>query len=261
MDEIKKLIDGFYRFRTQHYERDGTPFKQLVREGQAPKIMVIACCDSRVDPAIVTDCDPGDLFVVRNVANLVPPYETSGHYHGTSAALEFAVRFLAVRHVVVLGHARCGGIRALVQGVDGGNDRSQFIQPWMEIATAARRKAMSGKAGQPSADVERACEQAAIEVSLDNLLTICSFHHRQVHEGGFELRFTKAGEVQVWAPDGTRLPAVPAVQPEPAVFEWVGGGWDVRDGERPAGDGAFPLPIWDGEPVDYGACVDALIRA
>lgn len=170
MDEIKKLIDGFHRFRAQHYGRDGTPFKQLVREGQAPKTMVIACCDSRVDPAIVTDCDPGDLFVVRNVANLVPPYETGGHYHGTSAALEFAVRFLAVRHVVVLGHARCGGIRALVQGVDGG-EPSQFIQPWMEIAAAARLKAMDGKTGRPPAEAERACEQAAIEVSLDNLLS------------------------------------------------------------------------------------------
>ncbi|HYA38575.1 MAG TPA: carbonic anhydrase [Candidatus Methylomirabilis sp.] len=171
MDEIKKLIDGFHRFRTRHYERDGTPFKQLVREGQAPKIMVIACCDSRVDPAIITDCDPGDLFVVRNVANLVPPYETTGHYHGTSAALEFAVRFLGVRHLVVLGHARCGGIRALLQGVDGGDDRSQFIQPWMEIATEARRKATGGRTRLVSAEVERACEQAAIEVSLNNLLT------------------------------------------------------------------------------------------
>ena len=171
MEEIKKLIDGFYRFRARHYERDGTPFKQLVREGQSPKVMVIACCDSRVDPAIVTDCDPGDLFVVRNVANLVPPYETTGHYHGTSAALEFAVRFLGVRHVVVLGHARCGGIRALLQGVDGGDDRSQFIQPWMEIATEARRKATGGRTTPVSAEVERACEQAAIEVSLNNLLT------------------------------------------------------------------------------------------
>jgi len=171
MEEIKKLIDGFHRFRTKHYEHDGSSFKQLVREGQSPKIMVIACCDSRVDPAIITDCDPGDLFVVRNVANLVPPYETSGHYHGTSAALEFAVRFLAVRHVVVLGHARCGGIRALLQGLDSGEDRSQFIQPWMEIAAAARDKAAGG-AGKPgSADSERACEQAAIEASLGNLLT------------------------------------------------------------------------------------------
>ena len=171
MDEIKKLIDGFHRFRAKHYEHDGSPFKQLVREGQAPKIMIIACCDSRVDPALITDSDPGDLFVVRNVANLVPPYETSGHYHGTSAALEFAVRFLAVRHVAVLGHAHCGGIRALLQGLDSGDDRSQFIQPWMEIATEARDKATAGTAAPGSGAVERACEQAAIEVSLKNLLT------------------------------------------------------------------------------------------
>jgi carbonic anhydrase len=171
MDEIKKLIEGFQRFRARHYEHGGTPFVQLVREGQAPKTMVIACCDSRVDPAIITDCDPGDLFVARNVANLVPPYETGGHYHGTSAALEFAVRFLGVRHVVVLGHARCGGIRALLQGVDGSHERSQFIQPWMQIAQAARHKALSQMAGRPAAEVERACEQAAIEVSLANLLT------------------------------------------------------------------------------------------
>ena len=97
--------------------------------------------------------------------------------------------------------------------------------------------------------------------SLDNLLTLCSFHHRQVHEGGFELRFTKAGEVDAWGPDGKRLQAVPVVQPEPAVFDWVDGGWDPRDGTRPEADGAFPVPMWDGEPVDYSACVDALISA
>lgn len=171
MEEIKKLIDGFQRFRTKHYERGGSSFKQLVREGQAPKIMVIACCDSRVDPAIVTDCDPGDLFVVRNVANLVPPYETSGHHHGTSAALEFAVRFLSVRHVAVLGHAHCGGIRALLQGLDRGDDHSQFIQPWMEIAAAARDQSTAKTAAHGPADVERACEQAAVGVSLGNLLT------------------------------------------------------------------------------------------
>jgi hypothetical protein len=96
--------------------------------------------------------------------------------------------------------------------------------------------------------------------SLDNLLTLCSFHHRQVHERGFELRLTKSGDVEAWAPDGKCLAAVPTVQPEPAVFEWTDGGWDARDGRRPDGDGTFPLPMWDGEPVDYGACVDALIR-
>lgn len=171
MDEIRKLIDGFGRFRAHYYERDREPYKLLVRQGQSPKIMVIACCDARVDPAIVTDCDPGDLFVVRNVANLMPPFETTGHYHGTSAALEFAVRFLEVKHVIVLGHARCGGIRALLQGVNGEDDLGQFIKPWMEIAADARAKAAAAVTNRSTADLERACEQAAIQVSLDNLLT------------------------------------------------------------------------------------------
>ncbi|HEY4183910.1 MAG TPA: DUF222 domain-containing protein [Polyangia bacterium] len=97
--------------------------------------------------------------------------------------------------------------------------------------------------------------------SLGNLVTLCSFHHRQVHEGGFEVRFTRGGEIDVWTPEGRRLPAVPRFGPAPDAFAWVDGGWDIRDGERPYGDGAFPLPIWDGEPIDYGAAVDALIRA
>ncbi len=171
MDEIRKLIDGFGRFRAHYYERDRESFKQLVHRGQSPKIMVIACCDARVDPAIITDCDPGDLFVVRNVANLMPPFEATGHYHGTSAALEFAVRFLEVKHVIVLGHARCSGIRALLQGVNGGDDLGQFIKPWMEIAADARTKATAGAANRSTTELERACEQAAIQVSLDNLLT------------------------------------------------------------------------------------------
>ena len=167
-DEIRKLIDGFGRFRAAHFETADNLYQRLTREGQAPRTMVIACCDSRVDPAIITDCDPGDLFVVRNVANLVPPYETAGHYHGTSAALEFAVLCLNVRHVVVMGHARCGGIRALLGGLPQDGGVGQFITPWMEIANAARREAASA-AG--SADAERAVEQAAIGISLANLMT------------------------------------------------------------------------------------------
>ncbi|HEY4185498.1 MAG TPA: DUF222 domain-containing protein [Polyangia bacterium] len=97
--------------------------------------------------------------------------------------------------------------------------------------------------------------------SLDNLLTLCTFHHRQVHEGGFEVRFTTEGALDAWTPCGQRLPAVPTVKPEPGVVEWVEGSWDVRDGERPDADGAFLPPLWDGEPVDYTACVDALIAA
>ena len=85
-DEIQKLVDGIDRFRSEHYESDDSLYQRLTRDGQSPRVMVIACCDSRVDPAIITDCNPDDLFVVRNVANLVPPHETGGHYHGTSAA-------------------------------------------------------------------------------------------------------------------------------------------------------------------------------
>lgn len=168
MDDIDRLVAGFGRFQERYYRQERHLFERLVRQGQSPKIAVIACCDSRVDPAIITDCDPGDLFVVRNVANLVPPYETGGAYHGTSAALEFAVRTLRVSHVVVFGHARCGGIRALV---DGGGEHGGFIAPWMEIASSAREDVV---ARLPNATRdERLCavEQRAIQVSLSNLLT------------------------------------------------------------------------------------------
>jgi len=165
-DEIKKLIAGFRRFHSEHFETEDGLYQRLTREGQSPRTMVIACCDSRVDPAIITDCDPGDLFVVRNVANLVPPYETGGHYHGTSAALEFAVRVIGVRHVIVLGHARCGGIRSLINGLPGSGDIGQFIRPWMAIAEEARSIHDRGGPERPGA-----AEQAAIRVSLRNLLS------------------------------------------------------------------------------------------
>lgn len=171
MDAIRKLIDGFGRFRAQHYERDGTPFRQLVRLGQSPRIMIIACCDSRVDPAIVLDCDPGDLFVVRNVANLVPPYEAGGGYHGTSAAIEFAVSVLRVEHVIIMGHAYCGGIRALIGDPRLGAVAGQFITPWMSIAEAARREVLAALPHVGDEDRARACEQAALRVSLKNLMS------------------------------------------------------------------------------------------
>lgn len=169
-DEIQKLIDGFSRFRAEHYETDDGLYQRLTRDGQSPRVMVIACCDSRVDPAIITDCNPGDLFVVRNVANLVPPYETGGHYHGTSAALEFAVRCLHVQDVIVLGHSRCGGIRALIAGIQGADGLGQFIAPWMAIAAEARALLPTVQ-GEPDAALTRQCEQGAIRISLRNLLS------------------------------------------------------------------------------------------
>jgi carbonic anhydrase len=170
-DEILKLVDGFKRFRHEHFHTEDGLYQRLTREGQSPRIMVIACCDARVDPAIITDCDPGDLFVVRNVANLVPPNESGGHYHGTSAALEFAVRGLGVRHVIVLGHARCGGIRALLHDAIGTGESSQFIQPWMTIATKARDTTLQAGLDPLSDAAARQCEQDAVRISLENLLS------------------------------------------------------------------------------------------
>jgi carbonic anhydrase len=171
MKEIRKLLAGFRRFRKRHYERGDMSFRQLVSAGQSPKVMIIACCDSRVDPAIITDSDPGDLFVVRNVANLVPPCEQGGGYHGTSAALEFAVTFLRVSHVIVMGHARCGGIRALLGNIQFEGDAGRFISPWMSIAGQARRAVAATHATADPDARAAACERAAICVSLANLMT------------------------------------------------------------------------------------------
>ncbi len=185
-DEISKLVDGFRRFRREHFHTEDGLYQRLTREGQSPRIMVIACCDARVDPAIITDCDPGDLFVVRNVANLVPPNESGGHYHGTSAALEFAVRGLQVRHVVVLGHARCGGIRALLHDATGMGDSSQFIQPWMTIAAQARDAVLEHGLDPLSDSAARQCEQNAIQISLGNLLSFPWISER-VRDGALQL--------------------------------------------------------------------------
>jgi carbonic anhydrase len=145
---------------------------------------MIACCDSRVDPAILMDCDPGDLFIVRNVDNLVPPWESVGHYHGTSAALEFAVNHLQVENIIVMGHANCGGIQALWH--DDGTTASQFIHPWVSIAQAAKDKVKVRHAEHGTGERLTACEQAAILVSLDNLLSFAYIKER-VEQGNLSL--------------------------------------------------------------------------
>jgi carbonic anhydrase len=184
MSSPHQLIEGFRRFRELHFAEDSVQFQDLVQFGQTPKALVVACCDSRVDPALVLDCAPGDLFVVRNVANLVPPAENQGHYHGTSAALEFGVRNLKVRHIIVLGHAQCGGIHALLEGsVD---KEESFIAEWMGIADAAREQVEREHANASSEVRHRACEQQAILVSLDNLKTF-SWVRERVEQGELAL--------------------------------------------------------------------------
>ncbi len=168
---VDKLVSGYVRFRKNNYEKNQDLFERLIKQGQSPRTIVVGCCDSRVDPAIVTDCDPGDLFTIRNVANLVPPFEDSGKFHGTSAALEYGVRNLEVENIIVLGHAHCGGIKSLLDQKDEDEPKHSFISGWMKVASQARNRVLSRMPGKSKDQQARACEQEAILVSLDNLLT------------------------------------------------------------------------------------------
>lgn len=185
MTTPQQLIDGFKRFRERHFTTDDVLFRTLVASGQTPRILVVGCCDSRVDPALVLDCAPGDLFVIRNVANLVPPSENHGGHHGTSAALEFGVRNLGVEHVIVLGHAQCGGIRALMQNANVDNQES-FIGDWMHLVASAREDVLREMPHASLDDSARACEQRAILVSLRNLMTFAWVRER-VEQGRLTL--------------------------------------------------------------------------
>lgn len=167
---FEKLIDGYRRFHDNYFVADEEQLFAELSQGQKPSTLVIACSDSRVDPAIVTDCKPGDLFVVRNVANLVPPYETGGGYHGVSAALEFAVCALEVKHIIVLGHRQCGGIKALFEGIPDGL-QGEFIKPWVNMASRAAERVREDFGHLSDADKLCQCEMASIIVSLENLQT------------------------------------------------------------------------------------------
>ncbi len=176
---IGRLIAGFESFRKTYYEEQPGFYRSLVEKGQRPDVMVIACSDSRVNPSIIAKAEPGELFVVRNVANLVPPYEPDSHYHGTSAAIEFAVRDLDVEHIIVLGHSHCGGIRCLCEGHENAGDR-EFIDGWMSIVEQARDDSLEGEARR------RHAERQAIKVSLDNLLSF-PWLKKRVDDGRLKL--------------------------------------------------------------------------
>jgi carbonic anhydrase len=165
---VDRLVEGYRRFRGDYFVNNREHLTALA-ERQTPSIAIVSCCDSRVDPGIVFDARPGELFVIRNVANLVPPFEAEGRYHGTSAALEFAVTGLCVSDIVVLGHAGCGGIRALLSAEPsvGG----AFVSAWMDIAAEARKEVLGRTDLSTAEERQCACEQSAVRLSLDNLLT------------------------------------------------------------------------------------------
>ena len=167
MPEFTALVDGYRRFRSDAYIKQKARFDALANDGQAPPVMIISCCDSRVDPATVFDTVPGQVFALRNVANLVPPYEIGGGLHGVSAAIEFGVLGLEVRHIVVLGHAQCGGIKASLESAGLGNSAHSFIDGWVDIIRDARDHVIK----QKLADPQKELELQAIKVSLENLRT------------------------------------------------------------------------------------------
>ena len=167
---IDKLLKGYKHFRDDSYEQSRLLIEDLVARGQRPEVAVVACSDSRVDPAILFQADPGDLFVIRNVANLVPPMEQEGTFHGTSAALEFAVLGLGVKHLMVLGHAHCGGIKAMMEH-DPDDDTYQFVPSWVSMLAAAHRRVLATMSQASKETSTRACEQNAVLVSLENLTT------------------------------------------------------------------------------------------
>ena len=163
----EQLADRFRRFKYRHFAPNIDHFEKLAAEGQHPEIMVVSCCDSRVDPETIFSAMPGELVVVRNVANLVPPYETSGKFHGVSAALEFAALNLRVKHIVVIGHSGCGGIRACLEHDAARQSEAQFISNWMSILDEARKKV---EAAQPE-DKRIELEREGVVTSLANLRT------------------------------------------------------------------------------------------
>lgn len=168
-NDILRLIQGYAAFRREYFHSDNPLFKKLVTQGQSPKVLMIACSDSRVDPAIVTNCQPGDLFVVRSVANLVPPFETDNTYHGTSAALEFAVFGLNVEHIILFGHSQCGGIRALFEHEEDIIQPHGFIAKWMELAKPAKQRVIAEHTHAPLDEKLTLCGQYALVNSLKNL--------------------------------------------------------------------------------------------
>lgn len=171
MTDFKDMLAGYSRFRKTGWSQQRGRWDEL-SEGQNPRVMVIACSDSRVDPAQIFDTSPGEIFVVRNVAALVPPFETNPGHHGVSAALEFAVQVLKVAEIVVVGHGKCGGCKAALTHAlkDAPPGEGGFVHNWIELLDEAREKVMErfGETREGRA-VERAMEQEGVKVSLANL--------------------------------------------------------------------------------------------
>ena len=180
----KRLLEGYRTFRTQRLPTEQSRYRELSERGQSPEVMVIGCCDSRVSPEVIFDAGPGELFVMRNIANLVPVYQPDENAHGVSAALEFAVNVLRVKHIVILGHAQCGGIRALVDKIKPLSP-GDFIGKWMAMFIKPGEVVEQRDQETVQQFVTR-IEKAAVFRSLENLMTF-PFVKRAVDRGDMQL--------------------------------------------------------------------------
>ena len=199
--DMKALIDGYQKFRAHYFEGGDASFAELVRQGQRPKALMIACSDSRVDPALVMNCQPGDLFVIRNVANLVPPFEDDHAYHGTSAALEFGICVLGIQHIILFGHTQCGGIQTLLEHTHETCGQDSFLTKWMELATAAHDAVMDYHKEDPPDEKILLCGRYSLMNSLQNLRTFPWIAERekngslQLHTWNFNMT---TGELEMY---------------------------------------------------------------
>ncbi len=198
---MDRLLAGYRRFRRGEWPERRRQFEALADQGQKPQVMVVACADSRVDPGMIFDTGPGELFVVRNVAGLVPPYKPDDQYHGTSAALEFGVRVLQVTELVVMGHGLCGGVNGLLRGTP--TEAPDFVANWMSIADPVRARALACD----SPEEQQLCgEQEVVKLSLANMRTFPWITEREsaglltLTGAHFDVRF---GRLSVLTEDGS----------------------------------------------------------
>lgn len=192
---LDHFLDAMRNFRQRYYTDAPQKMQALLTYGQSPRVLMIACSDSRVEPALLVNAEPGDLFVIRNVANLVPPYCVDERHHGVGAAIEYAVRDLKVEHIIIMGHAQCGGIKALLNRVSGEKQERDFIGNWVAIAEEACHRLIQTptRDGRESLSMDQlkdyTCllEREAIDVSLKNLLTYPWLRER-VEAGNLDLQ-------------------------------------------------------------------------
>lgn len=205
----ERIRTGFDHFKKEKFQKNPNLYGELAK-GQSPKFMVFACSDSRVCPSHVLDFQPGEAFVVRNIANMVPPYDKT-KYSGTGAAIEYAVLHLKVENIVVIGHSCCGGIKGLMSIPDDGTTSSEFIEPWVQICTPAKSKVKAGASNSDFSDQCASCEKEAVNVSLGNLLTYPFVRDAAVNKKlalkGAHYDFVK-GSFELWDLDFKISPSV-----------------------------------------------------